>query len=359
MVVGAGLMGASAAWHLARRGLNTVLLERFELNNQRGSSHGVARIFRLVYDIPEYVELARMALPLWREAERELGQDLLWTTGGLDIGPPEQVAALAHVLSSVEVPYQNLSARQLMSRFPFDVAADWEALFQPDGGVLHADACRLGLAELARRAGARIVTGTPVTSISTSRAGVSVQTATGAWDAEAVVLAAGSWANPLVEPLGLHVPLKVTREHVAYYRGPTDAAVVPFIFRQEPAQLHFYGLPNWRSGQVKVGINASGPEVNPDDDPVLDRATLQPIEDCVHRFLPSFGPVPESVETCLYASTPDDDFVMERVGPIILGIGFGGHGFKFGPAIGTLLADLVEGRAIPAATRFRYSRFAA
>src|SRR5689334_23879173 len=91
IVVGAGLMGAAAAWHLATRGLKTVLLEQFELDHQRGSSHGSARIFRLVYDIPEYVELARQALPLWRAAERELGRSLLWTTGGLDIAPPAEI----------------------------------------------------------------------------------------------------------------------------------------------------------------------------------------------------------------------------------------------------------------------------
>ena len=118
VVVGAGIMGASAAWHLACRGLRTVLLEQYELNHQRGSSHGSARIFRLVYDIPEYIELARRALPLWRDAERELDEELLWTTGGLDIGPPGEIAALSTVLTASDVRHEILSPSQLADRFP-------------------------------------------------------------------------------------------------------------------------------------------------------------------------------------------------------------------------------------------------
>ena len=352
-------MGASAAWHLARRGLQTVLVEQYELNHQRGSSHGAARIFRLVYDIPEYIELARRALPLWRDAERELDEELLWTTGGLDIGPPGEIAALSTVLTASDVRHAILSPSQLADRFPaFQLPGDWGAIFQPDGGVLHADACRLGLAELARRAGATVLPHTPALTIARAGEGVIVETSAGSWAADAVVVATAGWTNRLVEPLGIHISLQVTREHVAHYRGSQVADTVPFIFREEPQRFHFYGLPSWRSGALKVGVNASGPETNPDEDAVLDPATLSSIEESVRRYLPSFGPEPESVETCLYASTSDDDFVMERIGPVVLGIGFGGHGYKFGAVIGSLLADLVEERPIPSAPRFSYARFA-
>jgi sarcosine oxidase len=360
IVVGAGIMGASAAWHLASRGLKTVLLEQFELDHQRGSSHGSARIFRLVYDIPEYVELARQALPLWRRAERELDRDLLWTTGGLDIGPPTEIAALSTVLSAQGVSHELLSSWMLRDRFPaFTVPESWEALSQPEGGVLHADACRLGLAELARRAGATILPRTPVLSLEPSNSGVSLMTPDGRWDAESAVLTAAGWTNRLIEPLGLHVPLRVTREHVAYYRGHHAERIVPFIFRQAPQRFHFYGLPNWQSGEVKVGINASGPETDPDAEPVLDAEMVRSISESVHRYLPSLDLEPQSVETCLYASTPDDDFVLERTGSLVLGVGFGGHGYKFGAVIGSLLADLVEGASLSLPSRFALSRFTA
>lgn len=358
VVVGAGIMGASAAWHLARRGLQTVLLEQYELNHQRGSSHGAARIFRLVYDIPEYVELARLALPLWRDAERELGEELLWTTGGLDIGPPGEIDALSAVLTGLDVSHEPLAPRQIADRFPaFQLPSGWAAIFQPDGGVLNADACRLGLTELARRAGATVLARTPVVSIARSGTGALVETGAGTWAADVVVVAAAGWSNRLIEPLGMHVPIRVTREHVAYYHGPHAGRLAPFIFREEPQRFHFYGLPNWRSGVVKLGLNNTGPETNPDEDAVLDVSTVQAIEESVRRYLPSLGPQPERIETCLYAGTPDDDFVMERVGPVVLGIGFGGHGYKFGAVIGSLLADLVDERPIPAAARFSAGRF--
>src|SRR5581483_9033240 len=99
IVVGAGIMGAACAWQLAKRGANVAVFEQFELGHVRGSSHGAARIFRFAYDEPDYVRLAQMALPLWREAEAELGRELLWQTGGLDFGPREALQPVARALA--------------------------------------------------------------------------------------------------------------------------------------------------------------------------------------------------------------------------------------------------------------------
>src|SRR5947209_20551388 len=87
-------MGSAAAWWLARRGHDVVVLERFEQGHERGSSHGSTRIFRLAYDEPDYVRLAMAALPLWRELEDDAGEPLLDTTGGVDHGDPKSVDAI-------------------------------------------------------------------------------------------------------------------------------------------------------------------------------------------------------------------------------------------------------------------------
>jgi sarcosine oxidase len=118
IVVGAGIMGSSAAWHLARRGIRVTLLEQFTLGHHRGSSHGRSRIFRFAYEQEEYVRLAQEALPLWREIEDATGTSILETTGGLDIGPIESLAPIEAALSAGDAPYEILSADSLRRRFP-------------------------------------------------------------------------------------------------------------------------------------------------------------------------------------------------------------------------------------------------
>ncbi|HYT80272.1 MAG TPA: FAD-dependent oxidoreductase, partial [Actinomycetota bacterium] len=100
VVVGAGVMGSATAWRLVGRGRDVVLLEQFDLCDDRGSSHGAVRVFRFSYDDPAYVEMAMKALPLWRELEEESGRTILSITGGYDFGPPERLDANARALAS-------------------------------------------------------------------------------------------------------------------------------------------------------------------------------------------------------------------------------------------------------------------
>ena len=126
VIIGAGIVGAAAAWQLSQRGIDVALLEQFDLNHRRGSSHGVSRIFRLAYDRVEYVRLAQRALPLWREAESSLGEELLWTTGGLDIGPPEALGPIEAALTAAGAS----STRLARDRDESDILipSGWEAL---------------------------------------------------------------------------------------------------------------------------------------------------------------------------------------------------------------------------------------
>jgi len=91
IVIGAGAAGASTAWHLARRGREVALFERFSRGHAWGSSHGTTRIFRVAYREPLYSRLAAQALPLWRELEGESGATLLEQTGQLDHGFPTAI----------------------------------------------------------------------------------------------------------------------------------------------------------------------------------------------------------------------------------------------------------------------------
>lgn len=353
-VVGAGIAGASTAWRCAARGMAVTLFEQFELAHDRGSSHGRSRIFRLAYDEPDYVRLAQRALPLWREAERELGAELIDRTGAIDIGPRERLESVARALGYAGAACEFLSAAQAGHRYGFFKArGEDEVLFQPDGGTIHADTAIRGFLSLARQQGATIEASTRVLHLAEDTNGVILDTTRGEHRAKQVVIAAAGWSNLLLAPLGLNVPIAVTREHVLYYPA-IDRPVIPFIWHLRGNVPEFYGLPN--GDEIKIGEHGAGPVVDPDNPREIDERRIERVRHLARRHLPSLAPEPRRVDTCLYAGTPDDDFVLDSAGSIVLACGFGGHGFKFGPLVGEMAANLVAGQDIPLAGRFARSR---
>src|SRR5712691_6263646 len=139
VVIGGGAMGTATAWTLARRGRRTLLVERFRIGHERGSSHGPTRIFRFAYHHPDYVRMAVAALDRWRDLERQAGRELLRTTGGLDVGPGAETATAA--LRAAGVPFHWLRAEEAAERWPgllMDPGSG--VLFQGDAGVLSAGA---------------------------------------------------------------------------------------------------------------------------------------------------------------------------------------------------------------------------
>src|SRR5437867_2461337 len=157
-------MGTASAWALARRGRRTLLLERFRIGHERGSSHGPTRIFRLSYHHPDYVRMAVATVDRWRELEHQAGQELLFTTGGLDLGPGAQVAAAA--LEAAGVAFRWLRGREATGRWPgLSVDPDALVLHQEDAGVVAAGAAVLAMARAAGGAGAEILEETPAETV--------------------------------------------------------------------------------------------------------------------------------------------------------------------------------------------------
>ena len=356
-VIGSGLAGSSAAYELSRRGLRVALFEQFELAHDRGSSHGQARIFRLAYDSPDYVTLARRALDGWHELQDASGQILLQTTGGVDVGPPERLESIQEALTDAHSDSERLTRTSASQRFPWiEVPNGWEVLYQRDAGMLLADKCLTALVGLARAAGTVIHEGVRVSHIDNQGSSVLVESSNGTTHAQLVVITAGGWANELLEPLGLRVPIRVTREHVAYFESRLGAKPGPFIWHPSNS-FEYYGLPNGTDPVMKVGQHLAGPKTIAGTYAEPEASRTGDIARFVAESLPGVDPRPVRAETCLYASTPDDDFVIDRTGSVILGVGLGGHGFKFGPQVGSMLADLAQGKDIEFASRFSLSRF--
>jgi sarcosine oxidase len=310
-------MGLATGWALKRRGHEPVVYEQFECGHTRGSSHGRSRIFRLAYPEEEYIRLAQESLPLWRELEAESGETLLELNGLLEIVPSLEEST-APALERAGVEWEQLEADDAERRYPIRVPAGSLAMLQPEAGIVRAD---MALAAFARELDVRYET--PVRP--------------DALDAEVVVVTAGSWVNELLdEPL----PVKVTRETVCYFRPERDGPIPSVVSLKPERHTHdMYSLADPKYG-LKVGAHHAGPEVDPNTPGDPEQRLVEQITDWARGTYRLADPDPAAAETCLYTTTPDQGFVLERRGRLVVGSPCSGHGFKFAPAIGERLADL-------------------
>ncbi len=371
VVVGGGVMGAATAARVAREGRRTLLLERLRLGHNRGSSHGDGRIIRYSYPQAVYAAMADRAYHGWRELSEVTGQTVVETTGGLDLAPGDSAALtmLESSLASVDAPFERLGNAALHKRFPALRPPDGvEALYQPSGGVVRADRAVASFWHAAEAAGAAMISEAQVTGIDIDgRDDVVVTLEDGRrWRAERLILAVGGWSGGMLAGLDLNLPLRVTQERLVYLPpragAPSHALeALPTIIDYHDSVNHFYALPQVDIPGVKVGWHRSGPVVAPDDERVETPDLLEGIVTWAARNLPYFDPRPISDLTCLYTNTPDFDFILDhhpRHPQIVIGAGFSGHGFKFAPVIGDMLAALALDRPDPVPRdAFRVDRF--
>jgi sarcosine oxidase len=347
VVVGAGVMGTSAARWLATRNRHTLLLERFEIGHARGSSGGPTRIFRLTYHHPDYVRMARLALEEWRALEAEAGEPLMVTTAGLDLG--EGGRSSAEALESAGVPFQYLPVEAVRERWPgLRLRLGTEVFVQEDGGVCMAERTVRAQASLASRAGAIVLEHTPVDSILATGMGAEIRTPAETYRAPVVVVTAGPWAGPLLRTAGIDLPLVPSFEQVTYF-ALEEASPLPTIVDWDvnPPRTP-YTVPDPETpGHFKVALHMSGPSVDADTrsfDPDPDRVE-RVTSYAAERFAPHRAE--GGTDTCLYTNTPDEDFVLDRHGPVVIGSPCSGHGFKFAPLMGRILADLAMAQPAP------------
>ncbi len=338
-VVGGGVMGLATARALARAGKSVTLLEQFELGHTRGSSHGTSRIFRLSYADPAWVRMALSALRLWRELEDEARETLIETSGSLDVGG--DLSEYADALAENGVEAELLDAGELRRRFPGLHLPDREALFHAEGGFALAERARLALARSASAHGAEIREGTKVEALDPGDDTVGVETTDGRLDARVVVVTAGSWAKGLVGEVGIVLPVTVSRQTVAHFRLASPDGLPTVIDRGNPPspELEAYALPSPGIG-LKAGVHRWGQETDPDVPGLPDRRAAAAAAAWVRERYDLAEPEAALVETCLYTTTEDERFVLERHGLVVVCSACSGHGFKFTPEIGRRTAAL-------------------
>jgi monomeric sarcosine oxidase len=321
VVVGAGIMGAATAYALAREGRDVLLLEQFRVGHEHGSSHGRSRIVRLAYPEVEFVELAKEAFVGWRALEQESGQELLELNGLLELveSPPQ---SSRDALEAAGAEYELLDADGARSRWPVGVPNGWTALFQPEAGIVRADLALRAFVDRAVARGARLEEERRVDSLEEV-------------DAKAVVVTAGPWIKSFFPDL----PVRTTRETVAYFHRDGDP--LPSVVQLDPVTRGhaMYSLHDPLHG-LKAGAHHAGAEVSPDEPGAPEPVLVERIAEWVARTYPDADPDPVSAETCMYTTTADEHFILERRGKVVIGSACSGHGFKFAPAIGTRLAAM-------------------
>lgn len=370
IVVGLGAMGSAALYHLARRNVRAIGLDRFEPGHERGSSHGRTRIIRHGYfEHPSYVPLVRRAATMWRELEVAAGHRLMTVTGIAEMGHPDSTLVKGTLSASREhrLPHEVLTAHELMRRYPaFRLPQDYVAVLQPDAGFVEAEAGIRAHLRLAGAAGAVVRTSERVTSIEQRGEHVRVRTERTSYDAGAVIVTAGPWTKSLLPDLAL--PLQVTRQVLLWVRPPQPELFrtgwFPVFMIESEHGIH-YGFPLHDDGLLKIAKHHHDREVvDPEDyNRTVSQADESTVTGPLFRMLPAAaGPVVAS-KTCLYTMAPDEDFVIDRVPGqerIVVASPCSGHGFKFAPAIGHALADLaLTGRTAMDLRRFRLARFGA
>lgn len=365
IVVGVGGMGAATCWQLARRGKRVLGLDRYDIPNGMGSSHGVNRIIRLAYfEHPSYVPLLRRAYELWRETERLAGEQLLFVTGSMDIGRggSDVVTRSTESCRLHELPHELLSAAEVNSRYPgYRLPPDFAALYQPDGGFVASERAIVAAAGLALSHGARLRARERVLDFAPiGGGGVRVRTDRGTYEAGQLIVTAGAWIGELATRLqSTAIP---ERQVLGWFqpKRPDYFQLGAFpVSNLKSDAGHFYQFPVWGTPGFKIGLYHHLRESGPVDS--LSRDPTAADEDALRQGLRAFFPEADgdllTLRSCMFTNTPDEHFIIDRLpdfAEVIVASPCSGHGFKFSSVIGEILACLAtEGQ-----TRFDLSLFA-
>lgn len=351
VVIGAGAAGSSSAWQLARRGHSVALLERFPRGHAWGSSHGATRIFRVSYREPIYSALAGRAIPLWRELEEAAGVPLLEQTGQLDHGLPRAIDEIEANLDAGGWAFARMSPDEAHERWP-GMVFDAAVVYSPDGGRIFADLTVDSLITLTEQLGGQVRFGSPVLDIAPDGDGVRVSTRDETFEADTVVVSVGAWLTTLpgLDDFGVRLPsLRVTAQQPAHFAIRPGFSFPSYVHHVDSDSTNHtfaygaYGLESPGEG-VKVGLDTDLLVAELDARSLdISERYLAEAASYAEQWLPGADTAQGSAVSCLFTMTDESHFIIDRRGPIVVASPCSGHGFKFTPLIGSIVADLATG----------------
>ena len=374
-IIGSGIMGASAAYELARNGASVALVDQAALPNPQGASVDYSKIFRFAYPDALYVQMAVEALALWRKLEEESATHLLNETGILLIGNRADSfeTQTYEALRSLNLKAEMLSSEEVAARFPqFNKEAIGFAVFDPSGGVLYADKAVQVSINLACKFGVKVFENERISAIARKANHNLIRSESGnEWICEKVLIASGPWTRKLLPDFANL--LTTTQQEVVYFEPVQNSAKLlnngkaKFAMSEFPIFIEidsgFYGFPIHHNGAMKTGNHLRGKPIDPYTfDEKVGEEFIQRCREFFARTIPALADahVVKS-HVCIYNNSPDEDFIIDwhpDIEGVLLATGFSGHGFKFGPLIGRIVAELLlEGKSTYQLDRFRLSRF--
>lgn len=355
IVCGLGGMGSAAVSHLAERGVKVFGFDRFNPPHTLGSSHGQSRIIRQAYfESPAYVPLLFRSHELWEKLSRDYGRELLQETGCLLVGEAEGRVIKGSRLSAETygISHEILTAEEIRHRYPvFTPNDNLVGLFEKKGGMVNPEEAIRTHLENAVRNGAEIATEESFLDWKKSSTGPGIEVVTdkGSYCAEKLIVTAGPWAAKLFP--GLRLPLSIERVVLHWFQP--ERGTDPFLPRRFPAHIwkvedgtEFYGVPydGEVSNGVKVALHNRGSACDPDSiQREVTEADVAHMRKYLAQTIPALAGACLHSVVCLYSKSPDGDFILGQHPEheeIILGVGFSGHGYKFCPVMGEVLAEL-------------------
>ncbi|GAV62541.1 DAO domain-containing protein [Cephalotus follicularis] len=379
IVVGAGVMGSSTAYQLAKRGQKTLLVEQFDFLHHRGSSHGESRTIRATYPEDYYHDMVMESSLLWEEAQQQIGYKVYFKAQHLDMGPSDNNSLLSVVASCKKngLPHQILEPLQVAEKFTgrFNIPETWVGVSSGLGGVIKPTKAVSMFQTLAFQEGVTLRDNMEVKNIVKDevKGGVVVVTTNGDkfWGKKCVVTA-GAWMRKLVKTIsGLELPIQPSEVMVCYWRIKEGHEAEFAMGGDFPTFANYgdpyiYGTPSLEfPGLIKIAVHGGRP-CDPDKRPWGSGVNMESLKQwikSIFKGLVDFN-APVSTQLCMYSMTPDEDFVIDFLGgefgkDVVIGGGFSGHGFKMAPVVGRILADLVligEARGVEL-KYFRIGRF--
>ncbi|MEO5583144.1 MAG: N-methyl-L-tryptophan oxidase [Saprospiraceae bacterium] len=359
IVIGIGTMGVSACFYLAQRGFKVLGIEQFDIPNDHASHSGYTRIIRKAYyEHPDYVPLLIRSYQLWKELEYNSGKKLYHETGILYLGEESSPVLHGCLESSrlYQIPVESWSRTKIKEKFPqFQYPENWISLWEPEAGYLQVNESIQCFYKAALQLGAIVQTNEKVEAWKQSENGIEVKTDKDLYFADKIIFTSGAWTQ---DHLPDHkMPLKVTRQMLvwldmqnsSYYSSPQ----FPCWFIHDPEKGMYYGFPDvaLKSQEeppgIKIGLHERGEIITPSTIERSIRIEEEGIVDWfIEHYLPQAKGKKRNFKTCMYTNTPDENFILDYLPDtnqqVVLACGFSGHGFKFAPVIGELLAQMVN-----------------
>jgi sarcosine oxidase len=357
IVIGCGSMGMATCSFLAERGCQVLGIDQFSVPHESGSHAGQSRIIRKAYfEHPDYVPLLERAYQNWRAIERVSDSTLYYETGIVYFGKPEHptMMGVKNSANRFRIPLEKVSPADTRKKFnAFEIPSNFETLFEPKAGFIKPEHSIRVYRDHALKNRAFIHENENVVTWKKVGKEISVVTDKAAYTCLKLIITAGAWTSNVLPQL--RSELHVTRQVLGWFdpKDPDLFALTnfPCWFIEDPDHGMFYGFPllpfETFGGPIglKLASHRTGLSSDPDHvDRNVKQSEIDDLKYVLSKYLPVAGNETITTKTCLYTYSPDENFIIDHLPgydkQITIACGFSGHGFKFVPVIGEILADL-------------------